>query len=611
MPGMGHPLQTYDPTVTSAFRSTLLHQLFIILLIAAVLLIAWNVIRTIRFRRNQTGERADAPTLALAAEPLARTVLRMSFGALWILDGLLQAQQGMPLGLPSGVLAPAASSSPRWVQDLVNSGVTIWSNHPITAAAASVWIQVGVGLFLLVAPRGYWSRAAGGVSAGWGIAVWVFGEAFGGIFGHGSSWLFGTPGAVLFYVAAGVLVALPEKVWATPRTGGSVLRAMGVFFIGMGVLQAWPGRGSWSGQASHAAQPGLVTAMVQQMAQVSQPSVVASWVRWFGRVDAAHGWGVNLLVVLALIGIGACFVSGDVRAARVGVVAGIVLCLADWVLVQDMGFFGGVGTDPNSMIPMAIVFTSGYLGMVRVPRSADALEPATAGSVLQGRSSALDSLSPSYLWRMLAAVGAVAVLVIGAAPMAIAATNPHADPILAEAVNGTPNIVNFPAYAFTLTDQSNRSVSLDSLKGHTVVLTFLDPVCTTDCPIIAQELRAADQELGPAAAKVDLVAVVNNPLFLTSAATNAFDRQEGLAGLRNWLYLTGSLRSLQRIWNDYGVLTSILPAGAMISHNDLVYVIDPRGNVRAVLDSDPGSGAALRSSFTSLLTAQVLSASHS
>jgi cytochrome oxidase Cu insertion factor (SCO1/SenC/PrrC family) len=178
-------------------------------------------------------------------------------------------------------------------------------------------------------------------------------------------------------------------------------------------------------------------------------------------------------------------------------------------------------------------------------------------------------------------------------------------------VNGTPNIVNFPAYAFTLTDQSNRSVSLDSLKGHTVVLTFLDPVCTTDCPIIAQELRAADQELGPAAAKVDLVAVVNNPLFLTSAATNAFDRQEGLAGLRNWLYLTGSLRSLQRIWNDYGVLTSILPAGAMISHNDLVYVIDPRGNVRAVLDSDPGSGAALRSSFTSLLTAQVLSASHS
>jgi cytochrome oxidase Cu insertion factor (SCO1/SenC/PrrC family) len=607
---MGHPLQTYDPTITSAFRNSLLHQLLIVLVVAALLMIAWNVIRTIRLRRAAAGTASTSSAGIAMAEPLARAVLRVSFGAIWILDGLLQAQQAMPLGLPGGVLTPAASSSPRWVQDLVNSGATIWSNHPITAATASVWIQVGVGLFLLVAPRGYWSRTAGAVSAGWGLTVWVFGEAFGGIFGHGSSWMFGSPGAVLFYVVAGGLVALPDRAWATPRTGRGILRAMGIFFIGMAVLQAWPGRGTWSGQATPTATPGVVTSMVQQMSQVSQPSVVASWVRWFGQVDAAHGWGVNLFVVLALVGIGACFVSGDARAARFGVIAGILLCVADWVLVQDMGFFGGVGTDPNSMIPMAIVFTSGYLGMVRLPRSSEALEPSAAADTRQVRHGAPDPFAPSDLWRLLAAVGALAMVLIGAAPMALAATNPHADPILAEAVNGTPNVVNFPAYKFTLTDQSNRTVSLDSLRGRTVVLTFLDPVCTTDCPIIAQELRAADQQLGSAAAGVDLVAVVNNPLFLTSAATNAFDRQEGLAGLRNWLFLTGPLHALQQVWNDYGVLTSLLPAGAMVSHNDLVYVIDPKGNVRAVLDSDPGSGSAIRSSFTSLLTAQVLSASH-
>ena len=73
---------------------------------------------------------------------------------------------------------------------------SIWSDHPISAAAATVWIQVGVGVFLLVAPRGYWSRTAGAVSAGWGLVVWVFGEGFGGVFGQGSSWLFGSPGAV-------------------------------------------------------------------------------------------------------------------------------------------------------------------------------------------------------------------------------------------------------------------------------------------------------------------------------------------------------------------------------------------------------------------------------
>ena len=106
---------------------------------------------------------------------------------------------------------------------------------------------MGIGVFLLVAPRGYWSRAAGAVGVGWGLVVWVFGEAFGGIFGHGSSWLFGSPGGVLFYVVAGALVALPETSWESARLGKGLLRGMGVFFVGMGILQAWPGRGSWSG----------------------------------------------------------------------------------------------------------------------------------------------------------------------------------------------------------------------------------------------------------------------------------------------------------------------------------------------------------------------------
>ena len=36
-----------------------------------------------------------------------------------------------------------------------------------------------------------------------------------------------------------------------------------------------------------------------------------------------------------------------------------MLCLADWVLIEDLGFFGGLGTDPNSMIPMALLVVAG------------------------------------------------------------------------------------------------------------------------------------------------------------------------------------------------------------------------------------------------------------
>ena len=613
MPGMGRALQTNNPTIVAAFQTALVHQLLFIVLLAAILAIAWNTIRTIRFRRAVAAGsfEASTPEQLPYPEPPARRVLRIAFGAFWIVDGLLQAQGSMPLGLPGSVLTPSASSSPGWVQHLVNAGVTIWSDHPVSAAAATVWIQVGIGIFLLVAPRGYWSRAAGAVSAGWGLVVWVFGEAFGGIFGHGSSWLFGSPGAVLFYVVAGALLALADTAWETPKLGKRLLRGMGVFFIGMGILQAWPGRGSWSGQPHPGATPGTLTAMVKQMAQVSQPSLLSSWVRSFGSFDAAHGWAVNLVAVLLLVGIGICFMSGDRRLLRIGVVTGIVVCLADWIFVQDLGFLGGVGTDPNSMVPMAAVFTTGYFAVVHLPVRAPVPVDASAMVAPAPPAGLLDRLSPSYILRCLAAVGAVGIVLVGAAPMAVAATNPNADPILTEASNGTPNLVDYPAAPFTLTAQDGHEVSLKELAGHTVVLTFLDPVCTSDCPLIAQELRVTDQMLGTSASKVDFVAIVNNPLYSSTALTNAFDQQEGLDHLANWLFLTGSLSALHNAWTNYGVQTAVSPAGAMIAHSDIVFIIDRRGHVRVMLNADSGNSSATRSSLSVLLSDQVQQIAHS
>ena len=620
MPGMGHGLQTDNPTIAAAFRAALDHQLVILVALGVLLALAWNVARTVHYRRAVAAGTlgATVPSPWPYAEPPARRLLRLAFGLLWLFDGLLQIQGAMPLGLPGSVITPAASSSPGWVQHLVGVGTTIWSDHPVTAAAATVWIQVGIGVFLLVAPRGYWSRAAGGVSAGWGLVVWVFGEAFGGVFGHGSSWLFGSPGAVLFYVVAGALIALPDSSWETPRLGKGLLRGMGAFFVGMGVLQAWPGRGFWSGRAPGSGPPGTLTGMVREMSQVSQPSVTASWVRSFGSFQAGHGWLVNAAVVVLLVGVGTCFLSGNRRAARIGVIVGAGLCLADWILVQDFGFFGGVGTDPNSMVPMALVFTSGYVATVRLPVRA----PVAAGAPLATTAPAgghpdgplappaagvgwFDRLGPNYLLRSLFAIGAIGILLVGAAPMAVAATDPNADPILIEAANGTPNLVDIPAAPFTLTDTSGRSVSLASLAGHTVVLTFLDPVCTSDCPLIAQDLRLADQRLGGAAARVELVAVVNNPLYTTTAVTAAFDRQEGLERMANWSFLTGSLPQLHRVWNDYGVQTQVTPAGAMVAHSDIVYLIDKDGHTRVILNSDPGTGSAEGSSFVDQLVSQI------
>jgi cytochrome oxidase Cu insertion factor (SCO1/SenC/PrrC family) len=613
---MNRTLQTGNSTDVSAFERALLHQLLGVLLILAVLLVAWNVLRTMQYRRAVAAASVLAAagaasvvaagtggTGALHAAPAARRVLRIGFGLLWLFDGILQAQTSMPLGMAGGVLKPAGSGSPTWVQHVVNVGVTIWSNHPVAAAAATVWIQCGIGVLLLVAPRGRWSRWGGALSLGWGLVVWVVGEAFGGIFGPGLTWAFGAPGAVVFYAVAGALIALPERTWRRPGLGRGILSAMGAFFVGMAVLQAWPGRGFWQGHPHGATPTGTLTEMIRQMAQTPQPGILSSWVSSFAAFDAAHGWGVNLFLVAALAGNGAGLLSGRRGVLRWALVGAVVVGLADWVLVEDLGFLGGVGTDPNSMIPMALVIVAGYLAVARLPVEVSA--GSEAQPVVAGAGGWWGRLDPTYAFRTLAALGALAVVLIGTVPMVRASINPNADPILAEAVDGTPSVTDTPAPPFALVDQHGQPVSLASLRGRTVALTFLDPVCTSDCPLIAQEFRQADALLGSAARQVDFIAIVANPIYRSRAYTTAFDRQEGLNHVANWLFLTGSVRELEHTWNAFGVLVGVSPAGAMVAHSDLAFVIDGRSHTRIILGQDQDPAGTPQSSFSVLLADQI------
>jgi cytochrome oxidase Cu insertion factor (SCO1/SenC/PrrC family) len=616
MPGMGTFLQTKNPVVVSSFHAALLHQMLLIGLVLVFLSVVWNFLRTTQYRRSVAAGSIPPgkSSVTVMPEPVARRVLRIGFGLLWILDALLQLQSAMPLGLPPSVLQPSASTSPGWVEHLVHVGVKIWTDHPVQAAASVVWLQLGIGALLLLAPRGRWSRFAGLAATGWGLIVWSFGEAFGGIFGSGASWLFGTPGAALFYCLAGALLALPDRAWSSPKLGRLILRGTGVFLIGMAVLQAWPGRGSWQG-SGRGTSTGTLTAMVRQMAQTPQPGPFASALRGFGRFDASHGWGINLFVVITLATIGIAFCWADRRVVWPATCVAVTLCAADWIFVQDLGFFGGVGTDPNSMVPMALVFVTGCLAVVKIPVSLPVAAPlrtdqapvgSHAAGGLVGTRPWWDTLAPGYLARVLAAVAAVAVVLVGAVPMAAASVNPNADPILAVAVNGTPNIVDLPAPGFQLVDQAGRAVSLSSLRGRTVALTFLDPVCTSDCPLIAQEFRGANELLGADSRRVVFVAVVANPIYRTTALTNAFDRQEGLEHMSNWLFLTGPVSALEHVWEKYGIEADVLPAGAMVAHSDLAYLIDARGHTREVLSADPGDGSSSASSSFSVYLAEAL-----
>ena len=669
MPGMKTGLSPADPALVAAFRSALLHQAAIALLIIVFLGLLWATARAWRLttagakpgasstaaaseaaeaghtseaaespaaggspaaagtsaggtwagggpwagrgtrRDGGTGEAPDRPPRrAGIREPRGRSLLRVGFGLIWILDGILQAQPKMAGGLAAQVMQPIAASSSAWVQHLVNWGGTIWSYHPITAGAASVWVQVGIGVWLLVAKNGPWSRLAGLASVAWGLVVWVFGESFGGIFAPGLSWLTGAPGAVLIYMVAGALIALPEDAWRGPRLGRLLLGGIGLFFIGMAVLQAWPGRGYWKGTIG--GQPGTLSGMVQQMSSTSQPHFLSALLARFGSFSASNGFAVNLVVVIALAAMGAIFLTGKPRLVRWAVWFGIAFCVADWVLVQDLGFLGGLGTDPNSMIPWILLFSAGYLALTPAPQPEMSTAPAPVAEGRRWRErlrlptpEALVGVVTTVGVRSVGAVAALGIVLLGAAPMAAAAANRTADPILALAIAGNSSPEDYPAPAFQLTDQDGRPVSLASLRGKVVLMTFLDPVCTTDCPIIGAEMKEAGVLLGSADKDVELVAIVANPIYRSVAFTRAFDREEGLSTVPNWLYLTGSVSQLTQVWRQYGVAVEDLPAGSMVDHSDLGLVIDRTGHIREEVGTDPGPGtASTESSFSVLLS---------
>jgi hypothetical protein len=458
---MNSGLSTDDPVLVAAFRSALLHQGLVALLVLAVLAAVVIALR----RRGRAGGGAelsavpdgpDVPPAPAGPEPAGRLALLIGFGNLWLFDGLLQLQPGMPAGLPSQGIAPAAAASPSWVQHIVSWGVTSWSYHPVPAAAAAVWIQVGLGIWLLAAPAGTLSRLAGLASAGWGLVVWVFGESLGGIFAPGLSWLSGAPGAAALYVAAGVLIALPARAWSGRKLGRLTLAGLGLLLSGMAVLQAWPGRGFWTGTAH--GHLGSLSGMALSMAVTPQPGFLSGWLAGFAALDEAHGFAVNLLVAAALAVTGAAFLSGRPRLIRPVLAGFTVLCLAVWVLVQDLGFLGGVGTDPNSMIPFILLAAAGYLALTRMPRAAapvpapSVLAPAAAAPA--AAAAAVAGLRPARRARTglaragqqardasarsLVAAAAAGLVLLGAVPLALARAGAAADPVPAQPVAGAP-----------------------------------------------------------------------------------------------------------------------------------------------------------------------------
>ncbi len=133
------------------------------------------------------------------------------------------------------------------------------------------------------------------------------------------------------------------------------------------------------------------------------------------------------------------------------------------------------------------------------------------------------------------------------------------------------------AAGFSLTNAATgRTVTLASLRGRVVVLTFADADCKDICPVLAAELHRAAAELPKSAVPVSFVTVNTDPLA-TAPKDAAILHQPLLASLPGWMFLTGSVRSLDPVWKDYGISITADVATGAVSHNDLLYFVTAKG----------------------------------
>ncbi len=179
----------------------------------------------------------------------------------------------------------------------------------------------------------------------------------------------------------------------------------------------------------------------------------------------------------------------------------------------------------------------------------------------------------------LSVLAAILVVVLVVAVVGIIRSTASSHTLVGTDLGGTP------APGFALTDQNGAAVSLQGLRGHPVALAFMYTHCPDVCPLTAEKLRLAAQQLGPRASSVAWVGITVDPSGDTPAAAKQFAATHGLSGRLR--FLLGTREQLIPVWRSYFLISDEGDAqpNQVVDHTGAVYVIDQQGRERIYLDA--------------------------
>lgn len=180
----------------------------------------------------------------------------------------------------------------------------------------------------------------------------------------------------------------------------------------------------------------------------------------------------------------------------------------------------------------------------------------------------------------LSVLGAIVLVALIVGVYALVRSTAASNTLVGTDLGGTP------APGFTLTDQNGATISLQSLRGHPVVMAFMYTHCPDVCPLTAHKMHLAAEQLGAQANQVEWIGITVDPAGDTPDAAKQFVATHGLTGQMH--FLLGSREQLIPIWRSYFLIEDAGDAqpGEVVNHTGAVYLIDQDGRERIYLDAN-------------------------
>ena len=180
--------------------------------------------------------------------------------------------------------------------------------------------------------------------------------------------------------------------------------------------------------------------------------------------------------------------------------------------------------------------------------------------------------------RVLITLFLIAVFALGA--IAFAATRRDDEPATASNVfEGAVMPKNLRAPDFELANQDGETVSMRDLRGNPVVVTFLYTTCEDTCPLQAQTVRGALDQLGH---DVPALAIAVDPPRDTPERAQAFLSEQRALGRID--FVLGTPAELKPLWEGFAIRAQSVTE----EHQARITLVDRKGFQRVGF---PGSEA--------------------